>query len=170
MLFRAVAGLEQGSTMPADYDGPHIKSHSFEPETFVDRADFAVFLFGDVMSAVASTKLRRCDTGHFRNCGAGHLDPATTDIFQSDYLNYEKMFDAWTGPAPIPHIAVRYERLHALAPTVSALIGQPLALVDRRRRRSRHGLIEPEDRRTIRQNYRSLIAKVEAAPDLSCWL
>jgi hypothetical protein len=170
MFFRAVAGLEPGSTLPADYAGPHLKTHSFEPESFEGRVDLAVFLFGDILSAVASTRLRRFEDGHFRNCGAGHLNPAETNIFEADHLNYERMFDAWMQKTPVPHIAVRYERLHALAPAVSALIGAPLPLVDRRRRRTRHGLIEPSDRRAIRQTYGRLIEKVEAAADLTCWL
>ena len=170
MFFRAMAGLEPGSTLPADYDGPHLKTHSFEPETFEGRVDFAVFLFGDILSAVASTHLRRREAGHFRNCGAGHLDPAETNLFEADHLNYERMFDAWMQKSPFPHVAVRYERMHALAPTLSALVGAPLPLVERRRRRTRHGLIEPSDRRAIRQTYGRLIDKVEAAPDLTCWL
>jgi hypothetical protein len=170
MLFRTIAGLGKGSTMPADYEGPHLKTHSFDPERFAGTADMAIFLFGDVMSSVASTRQRRYTQSHFDNCGAGHLSPDDTDIYDADHLNYEKMFDAWMQRTTLPHVAVRYERLHALAPALTKLLGCPLPLIERRRRRTRHEAIDPADRRRIRKAYRSLIEKVAQAPDLSCWL
>jgi hypothetical protein len=170
MVFRAIAGLGKGSTMPQDYAGPHCKTHSFEPDAFAGKVDVAIFLFGDVLSSVASTRLRRYTQAHFDNCGAGHLSPESVDIFDADHLNYERMFDAWMQRTAVPHVCVRYERLHALAPVVSRMIAAPLPLVEHRRRRTRHDVIDPKDRRRIRRSYASLIGKVTAAPDLSCWL
>jgi len=169
MLFRAIAGLEEGSTTPKDYSGPHLKSHTFLPDSFTGRVDVAVFLFGDVLSSIVSTRNHRYTQEHFENCGAGHLSPEDVDIYEADHLNFEKMFDAWMCQTAIPHVCVRYGRLHALAPAISALIGVPLSLPKRRRRRTLHKDVAPGDRNRIRQAYNSLIHKVSDAPDLSWW-
>ena len=169
MLFRAIAGLEQGSTMPTDYSGPHLKSHTFSPDRFGGQVDVAVFLFGDVPASVVSTRNHRYTQEHFENCGAGHLSPNKVDIYDADHLNFEEMFDAWMARTAIPHVCVRYGQVHALAPTIAGLIGVPFSLPPKRRRRTQPMDIPQEDRNWIRRAYGSLIDKVAHAPDLSWW-
>lgn len=169
MLFRAIAGLEEGSTTPKDYSGPHLKAHTFSPESFVGKVDVAVFLFGDVAASVVSTRKHRYTKEHFENCGAGHLSPESVDIFDADHLNFEKMFDAWMCSSAIPHVCVRYGHIHRLAATISAFIELPFTLPKKRARRTRPASIPTGDRKRIRNAYASLIHKVSSAPDLSCW-
>ena len=166
MLFRAIADLGGGSTTPADYAGPHLKAHSFDPEAFVGRVDAAVFLFGDVISSVVSTRERRWTAEHFANCGAPELSPETADIFNTDCLNFERMFDAWSKAGPIPHACVRYEQLHELAPALSELLGSPIALPKKHRRRTKPNKLDPEVRAAIKAAYAPLVRKVKRAPDL----
>lgn len=169
MLFRAIAGLEEGSTTPKDYFGPHLKAHTFAPENFVGKVDVAVFLFGDVAASVVSTRKRRYTKEHFENCGAGHLSPEDVDIYDADHLNLEKMFDAWMCRSAIPHICVRYGHIHRLAAAISAFIDIPFTLPRKRRRRTRLTDIPSADRDRIRHAYASLSHKVSTAPDLSLW-
>lgn len=169
MLFRAIAGLEPGSTMPEDYAGPHHKSHTFAPDSFAGRADVAVFLFGDVLPSVASTRKYRYTQQHFENCGAGQLSPQEVDIYDADHLNFERMFDAWMAKTAIPHVCVRYGQIHALAPIISELIGVPFSLPKKHRRRTQPADMAQEERCRIRRAYASLIHKISHAPDLSWW-
>ncbi|NDY96287.1 hypothetical protein [Wenzhouxiangella limi] len=163
MTFRAIAGLPPGSTTPKDYAGPHVKTHTFEPSTLVNKVDVAIFLFGDVVDSVVSTREKRFDAGHFRNCGAEHLSPETSDLYEADHLNYEKMFDAWMRPNGIPHVCVRYDRIHELADIVEKLLGCQVPLPEKKSRTTR---VRSADRFRIESAYASLIQKVRLAPDL----
>jgi hypothetical protein len=164
MVFRAIAGLSPGTTTPHSYSGPHLKTHTFEPASLIGRIDVAIFLFGDVADAVVSTRLKRYDMNHFRNCGSGHLSPTTTDIYEADYLNYERMFDAWMAPLGIPHVCIRYSRLHELSPIAESLIGVAIPLPPRTPRVTK----VPQDIRfRIEKTYHALVSKIERAPDIS---
>lgn len=167
MMFRALAGLPPGATKPADYDGPIIKTHSFKPKRYLDVVRGGIFLFGDVTCSVLSTMANRNDSRHFKNCGAEDLDPELVDLTSSDHLNYERMFDAWTRPTGFPHACVRYERLHEVRPALEALLGMPIPLPERRPRSTGREQADPDVVARIEQSYRSLIAKVAAAPDLA---
>jgi hypothetical protein len=167
MVFRALAGLPPGSTTPKDYAGPHIKTHTFEPQSLCGEVDVAVFLFGDVVESVVSTRHKRYDARHFRNCGAGHLSPETTDIYEGDHLNYERMFDAWMRPNGIPHACVRYEDVHNLAPVIARLIGHEFSLPARVERKTTSRAVTAQDRERIERAYSGLIEKVRLAPALS---
>lgn len=168
MLFRALIGADPGANAPKAYDGPHEKTHSFNPSEFDGRIDFAIFLFRDVVESVASTIRKKLGKAHFLNCGAGHLNPTEVDLREKDYLNYEKMFDAWMYPLAFPHIAIRYEPMHDFQGLLSSIIQYnkrgPLTT-----RKPTRTSITNKDRRRIEMAYESLIQKVAAAPVFSYW-
>lgn len=167
MMFRALAGLPPGSTTPSDYAGPVLKSHTFDPDALAGSVDVGLFLFGDVTASILSTMRYRNDATHFRNCGAGDLDPAAVDLSSGDHLNYERMFDAWMRPVGFPHACLRYERVHDLAPAIALLIGRPVDLPPRKDRWASPERADPMLVERIGGAYASLIAKVAAAPDLA---
>lgn len=168
MLYRALAGLPPGSTTPQPQTGPVRKTHSFRPWEFAGvRA--AVFIFGDPVSAVISTRAHRWDKGHFRNCGAGRRDPETTDIFREDALHYERMFNAWTQPQTFALACVRYETLHDNADRLAAFLDVSLDLPPRRQRRDSSFVLGPGDFEAIHETYARLIRRVARAPDIAFW-
>jgi len=168
MLYRALAGLPPGSKTPKPQTGPVRKTHSFEPKNFIG-IKAAVFVFGDPVASVISTRLNRWDRGHFVNCGAGHRDPETTDIFREDALSYERMFDAWMQRQAFDLIAVRYETMHDYTATISELLGQPLVLPARNLRRTFTNTVCPDDLEAIKITYGSLSEKILKAGDLTIW-
>ena len=57
-----------------------------------------IFLFGNPVTAVVSTKQGRYHQRNFLNCGyTADLSPA---IYERDDLGYEAMFDSWSAPHP----------------------------------------------------------------------
>jgi hypothetical protein len=169
LMFRALAGLPPGSTTPASDLNGVVKTHSFEPRNF-EGAACALFLFGNPILSVISTKRKRYDQNHFRNCGAGDLDPETTDIFVGDHLNYERMWDAWTSRQGFPVIAIRYERLHDSIRYVENMLSRSIPLPPLKPREADISQVRPEELDLIRKTYATLQAKIDKAPDVSIFL
>jgi len=167
MMFRAMVGLPPGGTTPKSDVGPFVKTHSFRPAGF-SNVRRAVFIFGDPVAAVLSTRKHRYTEQHFRNCGANDLSPETTDIFVNDALNYEYMFDAWMGRQNFDLICVRYEELHDNIEAITAFFGRHLYIPPRRPRRTRPEL-ESADAQRIAATYARLIEKVNKAPDVAVY-
>lgn len=168
MLYRALMGLPPGSTTPSPQVGPILKTHSFRPREFVGMRA-AVFIFGDPIDAIVSTRMRRWVKGHFVNCGAGDLDLEAVDIFREDILNYEAMFDAWMRRQSFDTVCVRYERLHENADIIAGFLNQPLVLPPHKHRADYSTQICAEDLAAARITYKKLIRKIERAPDVSIW-
>lgn len=169
LMFGALAGLSIGSTTPKDYKGEVTKTHSFRPGRFTDVRK-AVFMFGDPVASVISTRKNRMTTGHFRNCGAPGLDPKATDIFAHDSLNYEKMFDAWMRRQAFDLICVRYETLYENAHVVAAFFDDRyLYLKPKQPRRTTADDVSGDELATIRATYEKLARKVERAADVTIY-
>lgn len=168
MMYRALAGLPRGATTPKGGPSDIIKTHSYRPQRFAGAAK-AIFLFGDPVAAVISTKTSRYTPAHFRNCGARNRDPETTDIFSEDALNYERMFDAWTRRTAVETICVRYETLYQNLRLISAFFAdRPVYFPPPQQRTTnveQHA--SPEEVKRIRQTYADLIRKVDRAPDVA---
>jgi hypothetical protein len=127
LLWRAIAGLPPGDTTPPDYAGPVKKTHSLAPNTLPD--DYkAVFLFGDIIASVISTRLNRYSEFHFQICGSNR-SPETTDIFIEDALNYEAMFDSWHRSNSYGVMCIRYETLFANRKIIEAFVENHLLLI-----------------------------------------
>jgi len=168
MMLRALAGLEPGTTTPPDIGPEFIKTHSFSPASFTDIGK-AVFLFGDPVLSVLSTKRKRMTEGHFRNCGAGHLDPETTDIFSADVLNYEKMFDSWMQKQTFDLMCLRYETLWENLSVIDAFFGRPVKIPDQRHRGTKEVRSDEDTLIKINNTYKGLIEKIRLAPDVSIY-
>ncbi|NQY97245.1 MAG: hypothetical protein HRT82_08785 [Henriciella sp.] len=168
-MFRALAGLKSGTKTPQDYKGPVRKTHSFDPRSF-ENAKRAIFLFGDPVAAVISTRKNRYGRRHFLNCGASDRDPETTDIFREDALNYEKMWHAWPQRQSFDLLCVRYEALYDHLNTIEEFFGRRLYLPPPKPRTT--SLIDDVsalDLDAIRTTYANLIAAIDRAPDLTIW-
>lgn len=129
----------------------------------------AVFIFGDPIDSIVSTRMRRWVKEHFVNCGAGDVDLETADIFREDILNYEAMFDAWMRRQPIDTICVRYERLHENKDILSCFFDRPINLPPRRPRANYAAAVTAEDLISAKATYHKLIRKIKRAPDVSIW-
>jgi len=181
-LFRSLADLEPGSTVPKGEHYrrlPFIKAHSLAPpETFGDpraselaahcgRGGRCIFLFGDPVESVISTRMRRWTADHAMNCGFFEpLDSA--DIYCRDCFNYERMFDSWMKTHRFPVLALRYETVGRHLATIESFLGRAVRWNPlKTRRRSNRRRVSRRDLRTIEETYATLIDKVNTAPDIS---
>ncbi len=166
MVFRALAGLPRGATTPKDYEGPIVKTHTPKPQQ-LKRVDKAIFLFGDPVASVISTRQKRWTLKHFKNCGVNNVPIETADIYAKDFLGYEKMFDAWTRRQGFDTICVRYERIHDNLQILNSFFGQHLYIPPYRDRNTDVTTsVDQETLAKIQKNYRSFIDKVKSAPDV----
>jgi tetratricopeptide (TPR) repeat protein len=166
MMFRALAGLEPGDTTPRNYCGPVKKTHGLAPKKLPEGYK-VIFIFGDVINSVISTKKFRYDKTHFINCGCTK-DPEATDIYLEDALNYEAMFDSWNQDNGYPVICVRYETIYEnLKQINNFFIFTNLSLPSKKQRTTRYFDCNKEELNNIKKTYRNLIEKVNNAPDIA---
>jgi len=179
-IFRSLAGLQQhgGSPKGSHLEAlPILKAHSLAPpESFgdpwaekvkkhVDRGGKVVFVFGDPVLAVVSTRNRRFDVVHAKNCGyTGKLRDAR--IFDKDCFNYERMFDSWMrGDLKAPMLAVRYETLPENLTMLDDFLDRKVRWLPWILRETKETMVSEEVLLRIRGTYASLISKVEEAPN-----
>jgi hypothetical protein len=106
-LLRSIAGLPQGEFTPNDYQHRgFVKLHA--PTEDIPEGARVIFLFGDIPSAVESTRLNRMTPGHFAKCGATW--PPECDIRDKDILGYEAIWDHWTSHE-VDSLCVQYDWL-----------------------------------------------------------
>ena len=166
MMFRALAGLPPGNNTPNEDLNGCLKTHSFRPLEFAG-AKAAIFLFGDPVLSVISTRLRRYGPKHFTNCGAHGIDPETADIYSDDVLNYSKMFHAWTRHQPFPLAVFRYETIHDNITHLEGFLNREVTLPEKRPRKTSVDMVPAEILERIERAYADLIVAVEAAPDVA---
>lgn len=169
MVFRALAGLPPRDTTPRNYpDSASIKkTHGIAPKQLPEGYK-AIFVFGDIVSSVISTKKHRYDKTHFINCGCSK-DPEHTDIYLEDALHYEAMFDTWNRNNGYPVICVRYEKIHENLKKINDFLGVNLHLPPRKSRSTKYSDCTKEELENIQQTYASLIQKVNNAPDVAIY-
>lgn len=187
-LFRSIAGLPPGNTTPkgAAYKSlPWLKSHSLAPpEDFGDQhaADLkkhtdaggkVIFVFGEPMPAVISTRLKRWDWMHAWNCG---FDPdkfkaKAPDIYSKDCFNYERMFDTWMRPHDYPVLAVKYETMSEHFQEIEEFLGRKVDWNEwlQRDRTINCQRVTRVQRTLIAKTYASLTKKWEEAPEIWNW-
>lgn len=169
LLYRAMAGLPPGDTTPKPQTGPVRKTHSPQPQLF-ESVRIGVFIFGDPIDAVISTRVCRWDEQHFRNCEASkEYNPNNSDVFRKDVLNYEKIFDAWMQRQNFDLAVVRYEKLYESAPALSAILGIEISLPEWRPRKDYSEITSAEDRAAAYRTYERLAEKISLSPDLAFW-
>gem|GEM_PF-5172115 len=182
-LFRSLAGLEPGSTVPKGrhYERlPFIKAHSLAPpDSFDDpraeelaahckRRGKCLFLFGDPVESVISTRLRRWTAGHAVNCG--YFDPLdTAAIYHEDCFNYERIFDSWMGREhPFPVLALRYETAGHHTKAIESFLGRKIRWNPwKARRRSNRRKVSRRELQAIESTYASLACKVCRTSEIS---
>jgi len=169
MVSRALLGFRAGDTWRS-FDGAQnvvVKTHDPNADAVKNRReiDKAVFMYGDPVLAVVSTKMNRYDKTHFRNCGC-LLDPKDVNIYEYDVLNYEKMFDEWTKVSKnCPTLCLRYETLHENRYLIEEFLEQKVELPERKERSTREDMVSSVDLRLIKKTYHDLIVKIEQVPD-----
>lgn len=137
-----------------------LKTHSLAPEKLPPDVR-PVFLFGDPVAAVLSTRKKIWDRFHWRNCGwTGAAEP---DMVTADDLGYERIYDSWTRPNSYPVLAVRYEAMWDYVDQIAEFCGVAFGLPERKARATR--VTEREEVVAIRRTHRGLIGKVERAQD-----
>ena len=125
----------------------------------------AMFIFGDVVKSVVSTKLRRFDEGHFRNCGC-HKPIEEVDIYNRDDLNYAKIFDTWLRPGNgLTVLAVRSESLYEHNLEICNFVGRAFEFPEWGKRKTNLRHVSNGDLGAIKETYRKLIKKADARPD-----
>lgn len=170
-LLRSLANLPQGSLFPKNgrcrFVGslsnlpnvPFLKTHHWAPRALPDNVR-TVFLFGDPIRAIVSTKLSRFTKDHFRNCG--YLSMEDPKIYEHDDLGYERIFDSWMCSHRYPVLALRYETLHQHESTLSHFLGCRVRLLPWRCRATS---VPPDLRRQLAQVYGRFVEKVNDSPD-----
>ena len=115
-LFRSLCGLPQGSTTQKnpfirqgwELHKTHLPFHYWENK--ITENDKIIFVYGDVIDSVISTKLNRNEPNHYKNCGyIGDL--TNKDIFKEDFANYELIFDSWIN-CKKNRLCIRYENFN----------------------------------------------------------
>ncbi len=169
MVSRTLSGVEPGNTWKSfdDMQNRIVKTHDSNADAVKNRReiDKAIFMYGDPVLAVISTKMNRYNKTHFRNCGC-LLDPKAVNIYEYDVLNYEKMFDAWTKVSKsCPTLCLRYETLHENNHVIEDFIQQKVKLPKRKERNTREDMVSSVDLRLIKKTYHGLIVKIEQVSD-----
>jgi hypothetical protein len=174
MLWYACQNMPPSGHMPKDYDplkNDVHKVHSLGPPPHYRGR--AVFVFGDPILAVISTRKRRWDQQHFDNCGRPDRRPAKSDIYREDVLRYELMFDGWMRrQRECTVLAIRYERMHHHAGVIREFLsaaGLELHMPQPRKRKTTHDDIPHQDWVAASLTYGSLNRKVLMAPDIGIW-
>lgn len=165
MMARAVATLPPSRYWHKEPINEVIKRHLlFYPEDMrgIERG---VFLYGDIISAVLSTRRARMDERHLKNCGC-HKPIKEVDILHRDDLNYELIFDVWTKPQVFPMIYLRYEKLWDNADKIDEFFGRHIELPPKKERITKPANFSIKEIRLIRNTYKSLISKVCKMPDM----
>lgn len=165
-LFRCMAGLPQGPNTPpgAQEAAGIVKTHlppAADPRVDYSEGDSAVFLWGDIVHAVESTRRMRYNAGHAANCGADWPPPC--DIRDGDVLGYERIWDAWRDPG-FGVLWVRYEHLwrHTVRHVIERWTGiEPIAWLEWRERKTR---VSGAVRSRIESAYRPLLEKMDGEP------
>lgn len=162
---RAVAGLGPGNTTPPDIARYGIyKTH--RPADHFEFTDYdkKLFLFGDPVLSVMSTKLHRYEANHFKNCGAEW--PPENDIYAQDILQYERIFDTWTQEKNT--LCVKYQAIHDYSLQIEGHLRRGILWPPWQERTTTYHDVLHTDLITIQQTYKSLIEKYEHAEE--CWI
>lgn len=157
-----------------------VKTHSLAPpekmddpyqentEAFIANGAKALFVFGDPVLSVISTRKSVWNDIHARNCGFfGKLKDA--NIYKKDIFNYERMFDSWMKPHKYPVFAVKYMSMYKYFYEICDFLGCKLIRAEFRERQTQYGDVSEQTLKIIQKTYASLIEKVKCAPEARIW-
>lgn len=187
-LFRSIAGLPPGHSTPkgAAYKAlPWLKAHSLAPPAcFNDQhaedirlhceaGGKTIFVFGEPMPAVISTRLKRWDWMHAWNCGFNPdvFKQKAPDIYATDCFSYEWMFDTWMKDNGYPVLAVKYETMDKHFDAIAEFLFRPVIWNEwvPRDRTANLQRVSKAQRNIIARTYASLTKKWEEAPEVWTW-
>lgn len=176
MMWYASQGMKPTSHMPRNYNPSTalvLKTHATPSKLGLPLRQLpqmrAIFMFGDPIMSVISTRLRRWDNKHFWNCGCT-LSPREADIYGKDILGYERMFDGWMKPQPFPLLTLRYETVHDNLAIIRKFLDHPsFHLPLRHERKTKLTDIRPDQLQSAAQTYASLARKIKQAQDAVVW-
>ncbi len=180
-LFRSIMGIGPGNGTPkgAAYKRlPGLKTHSLAPpDGFGDPQSEdlmkhtldggkAIFVFGDPIQAVISTRYKRWDHVHAANCGFFD-DLKDANIFEEDCFNYEMMFDSWMKEHDYPVLALRYETMAENRQDVESFLGRKVEWTPWYQRDPQRNLIKVDYNTMfeIAKTYKELHQKIVEAQD-----
>jgi hypothetical protein len=178
-LFRSIAGLDDKKTTPKNnMDVIEYNGHSvFVPYVYVNnekmykthlpyewwdkylkKSDRVIFIYGNIIDSVISTKLNRYDINHFRNCG--YIGGEPKDIFFDDFLGYEHLFDSWKNKSNV--LFVRYENIPKVKGKIEKFLGFSFTLNKFKLRDIEKNIscVSFDDLKNITKTYDSLIKKI----------
>jgi len=180
MAARVIAGLPPGRywhTEPAG-NAAVIKRHLKLWPGDLETIEKGVFIFGDIIKAVLSTRRARLDKRHLENCLC-QKTMDEIDILRCDDLNYEQIFDFWAGSnsngnmIPVqqfafkfPLLLLRYEKIWKYTEEIEDFSCQKLVFPPMRIRVTKPENFPTGDVRAIKKTYKSLIAKIAKMPDI----
>lgn len=167
LMFRALAGFSAGDTTPKNYYGKIKKTHGLAP-TNLPRGYKAIFLFGDIVSSVISTKKSRYETNHFLNCGCSKKFEEV-DIYKEDVLNYELMFDSWHQKHNYPVMCLKYEKIYQNINIIKAFLKTDISFPKKKKRTTKYADCSKTELKQIKHTYQSLISKVKKVPNVSIY-
>jgi len=176
-VFNSIRGLPNDHPVP--YSSPVVKTHGLcPPETMgvpqayntkrvMDAGGKAIFVFGDIENAVISATIRQYNRWEKtpQYCGFKGRPEDVSFVSRDDY-NFERMFDSWMNSKRPNILRVRYEALPQLLGKIDEFLGFEVTWLPWRERMAKTAKVHDQIRATIRRTYKSLIAKVKAAPDL----
>lgn len=116
-----------------------------------------LFLYGDVLQSIISTWESEMNEDHFARCG---YFGSEQDIFNKDFLNYERIFDEWTANTVYPTACVRLDKIHDYLPEIEKFLGFELRLPERSEMFLDLSIYDPAVLDEIRVTYSSLLDKV----------
>jgi hypothetical protein len=123
-----------------------------------------IFVFGNPVLAVLSTRMHRWDKVHSKNCGF-HGDIDSIDIVVRDWFNYEKMFDTWMM-SQLNVLRVRYEALWAMRSEIEVFLGRKIHWNEWKRRSTNADHFPRSIVQAVAFTYDRLMTKTRNAPDL----
>lgn len=145
------------------------KTHDYPPDQLPVEAK-VIFMFGNPYDIVISTsrKINQWGLEHFEHLASPKYIP-NKQLFQSDDLLLERLFDAWMQKQSFSFISIKYEFLYS--PKVKEVLNNYLGFkidLPPRRERKANWQIHPEHEQ-LKKVYRDLFHKIEKAEDIKIW-
>lgn len=162
-VHRAICGLPPSSSTSKN---PFIKEsvgwsiykthRTFEHwKNKINPEDKVIFIFGDITHSIISTKKKRYEKNHFKNCG--YTGPIKNkNIYEEDFLNYELIFDSWVNCNLSNLLILRYETFSPS--TLYNFVPFPFSLPPRVSRTD-YTNVKKSNMIKIQNTYKSLIKK-----------
>jgi len=173
MLFRAIAGLPQGSTMPRNPfckfvhdlskipNKPFLKTHSPAPKS-LPKDIRVIYLYDDPVKCVVSARKKRWDKlSWYLNNWVHDNEP---DIYNKDDYGLEENFSSWISGHDYPVLAVRYESMWQRKKEIEKFVGFNFRLPEKKERTTE---IDDDLKYHLQTVYFQLSNRMQEVPDVA---